>query len=500
MAAAANIKKRLLVVCCHKPSLDPRIGWSANFGAENGYDVRVMGFSHDAKGLTKHNGPKSKIDEITFTPQHPSLSFRKILFLMLRHGIVPRGRDIAIWGIPLLVILPFMLVLWGFKFLGRALKAIFLSVRHLPKGQALLNYSALYYRRYLQALVLWIKQLPARAWRLVLGGRFREQIEALRGYRWYFRDHMARLAGCVLFEVEKNGYIPDIIHAHDPDSLLAAILLKAKYGCRIIYDAHEYGPDAYLIRPKPRYLFFALERMLLKHVDAAVTVSPGLAEKYNARFHDLDFQVLPNASPRKDGDFVAPGVGEIAKLADGRVSVLFQGGFAKHRGVEWVIDEWARLDPKNAALFIRGPTNTYREVLIKCAQDTGLLQRSIYFLDSVSEDQLIAYASTADIGIIPYHSYVENHVGACPNKLSQYMLAGLAVMSTPLPYVEEVIGLAKCGIVYDDRKAGNFGEKLSRLLEDPAKTSALGQAGRNYAKSQYNYGIFAHILLEIYEK
>ncbi|MBL4854264.1 MAG: glycosyltransferase [Robiginitomaculum sp.] len=500
MTSPAKNKKRLLVLCCHQPSLDPRIGWSANFGKENGYDVRVMGFSHVAKGQIKHKGPKPNIPENIFTPEHPSLKLRNILMLMLGSGIVPRGRDLAIWTLPFLISLPFILVFLGFKILVRGLRAVYLSVRHLPKGQAVLNYSALYYRRYLQTLVLKIKQIPRNIWRFVSGGRFRPLIEALRGYRWYFRDHMAGFAACVLFDVEQNGYIPDIIHAHDPDSLLAASLLKAKYGCRLIYDAHEYGPDAYLLWPRPRYLFFALERMLFKHVDAAVTVSPGLAEKFNARFPRLDFLVLPNASPRKDGEFEVPKKSDIKKLAQGRVSVLFQGGFAKHRGVEWVIDEWAKLNPKNAALFIRGPNNVFRKQLINHAHGTGLLNQSIYFLDSIGEDKLIAYASTADIGIIPYHSYVENHAGACPNKLSQYMLAGLAIISTPLPNVESIIELASCGVIYDDKKAGDFGRALSLLLASPAKIAVHGKAGRNYALNEYNYGHFAHILLDIYEK
>lgn len=502
MTQPNRTSQTLLVLCCHPPAIDPRIKWSAEFGCDYGLKTSIIGFSHKPN---KQPAPTSEIPEITLSPKDPGISNRKILWLMLRYGISPHGWDLLIF-VPFAIIFGFAAVLlWSLNTVLRgaifAWKWAFSSLRFLPKGQAIINLSSLYTRRYLRPVFTYISQFPAKTWRVLLGGRFRPLIEALRGYYWYFFSHSTRFAAALLHLYPAGTSPPDIIHAHDPDALLGAILLRAKYGCKVIYDAHEYGPDAYIIRPRPRFLFFAFERLLLAHVDAAVTVSPILMDMFNKRFSGKpEFQLLPNASPLSDRVFTSPTSSDLTRLANGRIAVLFQGGFSEHRGVEWIIKEWALLAPNTAALFIRGPMNSYRETLLEHAKNTGLLGTSIYFLDSVDEDQLIAEASIADIGIIPYHSHIENHHGACPNKLSQYMIAGLAVISSPLPYVEQIIKAAQCGRVFNDQIVGNFGEVLSELLKDKEVIAKLGQAGNTYAYSHFNYDICGKVLIDLYKQ
>ena len=78
----------------------------------------------------------------------------------------------------------------------------------------------------------------------------------------------------------------------------------------------------------------------------------------------------------------------------------------------------------------------------------GLLNKSIYFLDAVREDELVAAAAEADVGIVPYLPIAINERLACPNKLSQYLHAGLMVITNDLPYVKSVLEEAEAGLSY----------------------------------------------------
>lgn len=501
--------KRLAVLCCHQPAIDPRVRWSAEYAASEGYDVRIFGFNHKPV-LNKANFASPEVPEIVFSPNDSNSNGLKLLQRLVSAGILPRVKDTILLGFVCLVLSPLILIwglikiiTWSLQALINLSKKLLSILRFLPKGQAFLNIAGHLLRQSYHLTLMPIANFPGRMlrffWRTLTQGRFRPLIEALRGYKWYIFDHSAEYAAILDDHLKKTNWCPDAIHAHDPDTLIAAAILKKKYGCSVVYDAHESGPDAYLIRPKPRYIFSAFERMLMPHVDAAVTVSPRLVDKFNSRYKQKPpFFLLPNTSPKSDLEFKKSPSTNIDRLANGRLRVLFQGGLAPERGIEWIIDEWAHRPPENAALFIRGPMNNYRSMLVDYAQNSSLLGKSIFFLDSIPEHELIAEASQADIGIIPYHSHIDNHIGACPNKLSQYMMAGLAILSTPIPYVEEVLNKSGAGIVYDDTKRSDFTKAISKIMEEAHTLPQMKALARQSAHDWFNYEAYAYILPGLY--
>lgn len=336
--------------------------------------------------------------------------------------------------------------------------------------------------------------LPRRMLRVITKGRLGNLLIALDGYRWYFGDHALPLAERVVLAAEMASDAPDIIHAHDPDALLTGLALKLKFGGRLVYDAHEYGPDAYLIHPKPRLLFRMWERALFGKVDAAVTVSPQLAERFKGR-RDIpcSFDVVPNASPLTAGDVPkGPFDARVSAVAQDRLRVAFQGGFAPERGIGRVLEEWVGIN--NAALFLRGPLGERRDVLIARARELGLLGESVFFLDSVDESDLVAAAADMDVGLIPYASEIENHMVACPNKLSQYMLAGVALLATPLPFVRTMVEISKGGRIYNDQTPGELARVVNEMAKGRRETIAMGRRARSHALHEYHYEAFAQIL------
>lgn len=477
--------KELLVLCAHEPTIDPRIDWAARAARKAGYKVWVHGWA------AGHAEPKAKdstgCETTRATPETPRPSRRDVLreALGLVHPalialLVPTILIAGIaWVIYRLVLVPWVLLDFAMEKAGLERH----TTRRIENGVALA-------RHYL-----------FHAANSLSGGYLLRLAAGLVGYRWYILEHAVDNAGVLLNAIERRGRAPDVIHANDPDTLLGAALVKKRYGTRIVYDAHEFGPDAYLMEPRPRSLFFLYERLMLYHVDAAVTVTPQIAQKFNRLYvENTPFHVVPNATPQ-------PGRAELAPLDDpemeaaakGRVRFLFQGGYAVNRGVEQVIDEFCALDEDKAVLFLRGPDNEYRKKLIAHAKATGRLNSSIFFLASVAEDKLIASAVNADIGLIPYRSCVENHLGACPNKLSQYMQAGIMVIANRLPFVAGVVGAAECGLLYDDASEGDLASQMRRAIEDPKLRARLGKNGRRYARKIYKYETYFPVLQALYE-
>ncbi len=63
----------------------------------------------------------------------------------------------------------------------------------------------------------------------------------------------------------------------------------------------------------------------------------------------------------------------------------------------------------------------------------------MFFPKPVSEAELVKAARDADIGIIPYEPSSINNRYCSPNKLSQYMAAGLPIICNELDFVKSIV-------------------------------------------------------------
>jgi len=474
-------KTRLHVICAHEPDLDPRISWTAQTAARNGYDVQTIGW------IAGRVAESSETDDNTLrlAQDSPAKSGFWLMAQLARMAGLPALWAFAVMGAPFLGLwLVGTIVLLPWRLLDYVAERLGLHERTTRPVECMATRIRAWFFWHVDAL---------------FNGGVVRLINGLNAYRWYFLTHAGAFARRYAHWLETHPEnVPDTIHANDPDALMAAVLIKRLHGCRIVYDAHEYGPDAYILHTTPRSVFFIYERLLMAHVDSAVTVSPPIADKFNAIYEGQPlFNVVPNASPlvgalEPDPQF------SLDEMARGRLRILYQGGFAAHRGLEQIIDAWAAVDDTKAVLFFRGPNNEFRKTLLARAKQTHKLDQSIFFLPSASEDKLIVAAAHADIGLIPYLSHIENHHGACPNKLGQYMQAGLAIASANLPFVKSILKASECGVIYDDQNQSALSDSLTELIDTPDRVQAMGKAGKAFAINIYNFDVYFPVLNDLY--
>src|SRR5262249_27940477 len=266
-----------------------------------------------------------------------------------------------------------------------------------------------------------------------------------------------------------------------------------RWGAKLIYDSHEYYPYQY-----PSWCFSSTirwyEATLIEAVDVYITVSPPLAGEVARVYPVAPVHGIPDVGaspPLRAGRAESP----ISALARGRLKVIYQGTFAEGRGLEEVISEWRRVDGTRAVLFLRGPKNPIRDGIEELAAAAGMLGESVYVLPPVLERDLIGAAQDADVGLIPYKTDSLNHRFACPNKLSQYLHAGLAILSNRLPYVEQLVREGTLGLCYDVRAAGSFAAAIRALTDDREAVESFKKNARSYAENHFNWERFEGVLL-----
>ena len=296
----------------------------------------------------------------------------------------------------------------------------------------------------------------------------------------------------------------DLIVANDLESVQAAIYIKRRHGGILVYDSHE---NWACVRPgTPRLYELAVnwyERRAARSVDLVTTVSPLLVEHLSRTLRHKDVMLLPNATPvygseqqtaREDRSETEKRFeAQVRALARGRLVVTFQGGVAPERGLKEIALAWQFVPEDEAILVIRAPDgpNAELDAVIDIAKTRGAFGRSIFCLPSVKEEDLISAAMSADVGIIPYKPTFPNHVMACPNKLSQYMQAGLAILSNDIPYVRKIVEDAKCGVIYTNLDGPEeIAAKIMMLRKKKERLDRFKKNSKRYAQEQFNWDRF----------
>jgi len=129
---------------------------------------------------------------------------------------------------------------------------------------------------------------------------------------------------------------------------------------------------------------------------------------------------------------------EKLNLAQDRKILLFQGGFSPFRNLEFLIEAMAYVKNKDVALVMMG-FGTYGELLKAKAERLKLLGSGVYFMAAVPQIELLQHSASADVGIIPYPHVDLNSYFCTPNKLFEFIQAGLPILANDSPELNRFV-------------------------------------------------------------
>lgn len=294
-----------------------------------------------------------------------------------------------------------------------------------------------------------------------------------------------------------------LVHANDLNVLPAGLLLARVWRAPLLYDSHELWTQLdEEWSPLLRRLFALLEGPLLRRADAVVTVNGeiarALAQAYRAPVPVVVMNCPEVPAGRTAAPPVAPAIGagvrDHSRAGSGDLQVIYQGMLNyRGRGLEGLIDAAATVD--GVSLTLRGP-GSLGDALARRIADLGA--RNVRMLPPVPMADLVSALDGYDVGVISYLPSGKNFLFCSPNKLFEYMMAGLAVVCSDLPVLREIVTAADCGLLYEAGNVADLAAALRRLADDPALVARLRANAYRAARERYNAGREEGRLLEIY--
>lgn len=288
----------------------------------------------------------------------------------------------------------------------------------------------------------------------------------------------------------------DLVVANDWPMLPVAARLATLHGSAVVYDSHEYAALQRATDWRWRLLVGpmagAIESRHIGRVQAVCTVSGGIARRLQAD-HGLAERptVVRNVpmltDPPPDGGAGNP---------DGTITVLYQGLFNADRGLETLVDSVARWHPQ-FRLRLRG---------IGAPRDIRRLERAIAaspqrhriaLLPPVPQDRLVDAAAEADIGIFLLDGHGPQHDFALPNKIFEYMMAGLAVCSIDVPEIRHILAQTGAGLLVAAPTAAAIAEAVNGF---DAATLDRCRAGARAAARCFNWQRESAVFLDLCDR
>ena len=291
----------------------------------------------------------------------------------------------------------------------------------------------------------------------------------------------------------------DVVHAHDLPQLQAGVNAARELKVPLIYDAHELYPEICTLTPEQQKRLGRVEKKLIKHCDAVITVNPHLAQEFARRYDITAPDVILNAIDPFDDLHDRPRnlFREELNIPSDKQILLFQGWMSPDRGLQDLVRALANVQPDVHLVFM-GYGDLVKD-LTKIAEEVNVLDR-VHFKNAVPQVELLYWTASADAGIIPYQPVDLNHWFCSPNKLFEFVQSRLPIIANDLPYLRDVITTDGVGLVADMKSLDALSAAINAMFDPEAGGAARFKPALEAAQYKYSWQAQEAQLFGIYER
>jgi len=253
-----------------------------------------------------------------------------------------------------------------------------------------------------------------------------------------------------------------IIVSNDLDTLPACWLVSKIRGLPLVYDSHEYFTEVPELtgRKFVRNFWLKIEKKLVPGLKYAYTVSESIAEEYR-KSYNVNFRVIRNLPYKSKHPVRRPDLIECEPVP----VIIYQGSLNPGRGLEPMILAMKDLDKYVLQIFGDGPLRNKLEELVR---NNNLTDR-VRFMGRLPFGELQSYTGQASLGISLEENLGMNYYYALPNKLFDYIQAGVPVLVSGLPEMRNIVEKYNVGMVAESHEPADLAIIIEKMMSDEEK-------------------------------
>ena len=280
----------------------------------------------------------------------------------------------------------------------------------------------------------------------------------------------------------------EVYHFHDPELIPIGLKLKRR-GKKVIYDVHEDVAatilnKTYIKKPFRKIIsrvFEKYENYAIKKFDYILTATPFIANKlktYNENTIDINnYPILDELFSINEKDVK-------------KNQLSYVGGISKPRGILQIIEASKKI---HGTIKLAGPVSNEKTLeLIQSSEN-------IEYLSILEREEVKRLLNESLAGIVTFLP-APNHINAQPNKLFEYMSAGIAVIGSDFPLWKDIIEGNNCGLCVNPESEEEIFKAIEYILENKEEVIQMGKNGRKAVEEMYNWEQEEKKLLQVYKE
>ena len=290
---------------------------------------------------------------------------------------------------------------------------------------------------------VWRVRIRSNSWNLGLISRLIQALE------WQIR---------IFFRFRKKA---DVVNCHSLLVLPLGSLFKLFSNSIVIYDTHELESETVGKTGSLRTAAKIIEKLFISTTDYVFTVNESISDWYRQEY-SLDnitsIRNVPHLIQSHDAQLIESNIlRHKFSLHNNEIIFIYLGVLHHGRGIEMILNVFSRVQDDKHVIFM-GYGNL-ESLIISYANK----YKNIHFHDAVSPNDVLTYTQCADIGICLIENVCLSYYLSLPNKLFEYIMAGIPVISSNFPEMNRIINESQAGWTIEPKEdlLYNFVQEIS---------------------------------------
>lgn len=258
-----------------------------------------------------------------------------------------------------------------------------------------------------------------------------------------------------------NAYI---YFAEDLYTLPFVTIIAKLKRAKVYYNSRELYPFLGGLRNRPflQWVVKQIEKFFIKKVNLVLTTGE-MDSEFLEKFYGISNTVVIRNIPLFQAPSAKIDFRKVYGISDDKMILLYQGVLLEGRGVPLILRAMVKLP--QTVLVILGD-GEQKSNFQKLAMELDIAERVIY-AGTINQRELINYTAGADVGLSLIENISVSYYHALPNKLFEYIMAGLPVLCSDLPQMEKIIDTYQVGESISIEDEENIYSILKRWIENP---------------------------------
>lgn len=256
----------------------------------------------------------------------------------------------------------------------------------------------------------------------------------------------------------------DIYFAEDLYTLpFVATIAKLKKA-KVYYNSRELYAFLGGLRHRPflQSVVKSVEKFFITKVDLVLTTGE-MDSEFIEKFYGIKNTLVIRNIPLLQTPSAKIDFRKLYNIADDKLILLYQGVLLEGRGVPIIMRTMTKLT--NTVLVILGD-GEQKNNFQKLSGQLNISER-VFYAGTISQRELINYTAGGDVGLSLIENISISYYHALPNKLFEYIMAGLPVLCSDLPQMKKIVEEFQVGESISAENENNIYLTLKRWSESP---------------------------------